>query len=138
NKLKEVAKFLLEGDIYIELENPSDPLNSEFLIRASPYGKRIKSLPLLSGGERALLALCILFSLYTVNPLPFCILDEVDATLDEANTLKFVEFIKNLSSKTQFFIITHNKRTMESADILYGVSMEDGVSKIFSLKLENL
>ncbi len=138
NKVKEVAKFLLEGDLYIELENPSDPLNSEFLIKASPSGKRVKSLALLSGGERALLALCILFSLYTINPLPFCILDEVDAALDEANTLKFVQFIKNLSARTQFFIITHNKRTMESADILYGVSMEEGVSKIFSLKLESL
>jgi len=135
NNLKDVAKHLLEGDVYIELENPSDPLNSEFIIKASPYGKRIKSIPLLSGGERALLALTIIFSLYKTSPAPFCILDEVDAALDEANTLKFVDFIKNLSSNTQFFIITHNKRTMEAAEILYGVSMEDGISKVFSLKL---
>jgi len=136
NNLKDVAKYLLEGDVYIELENPSDPLNSEFIIKASPYGKRIKSIPLLSGGERALLALTIIFSLYKTSPAPFCILDEVDAALDDANTLKFVNFIKNLSSNTQFFIITHNKRTMEAAEILYGVSMEDGISKVFSLKLE--
>ncbi len=135
NNLKDVAKYLLEGDVYIELENPSDPLNSEFVIKASPYGKKIKSIPLLSGGERALLALTIIFSLYKTSPAPFCILDEVDAALDEANTLKFINFIKKLSSNTQFFIITHNKRTMEAAEILYGVSMEDGISKVFSLKL---
>lgn len=136
--IKEVAGSLLKGDVQVELENPDDPLNSEFLIKASPFGKRVRALPLLSGGERALLALSIIFALHQVSPVPFCVLDEVDAALDDANTLRFVEFIKKLSYNTQLFIITHNKRTMESGDILYGVSMEDGVSRVFSLRLEEV
>ncbi len=136
--IKEVADSLLKGDVHIKLENPDDPLNSEFLIKASPFGKRVRTIALLSGGERALLALSIIFALHEVSPVPFCVLDEVDAALDDANTLKFVDFIRKLSYKTQLFIITHNKRTMESGDILYGVSMEDGVSKIFSLRLEEV
>lgn len=136
--IKDVAKELLKGEVNVELENQEDPLTSEFLIRVSPFGKKVRSIHLLSGGERALFALSVIFALHKVSPVPFCVLDEVDAALDDANTLRFVDFIKKLSYNTQLFIITHNKRTMEAGDILYGVSMEDGISKIFSLKLEEV
>ena len=106
-------------------------------IIAQPPGKRLQSLSLLSGGERALTATALLFAILKVNPAPFCMLDEVDAALDESNVGRFVGALKQLSENTQFIVITHNRGTVEVADTLYGISMgSDGVSKMVSLKLE--
>ena len=106
-------------------------------IEATPPGKKLKSINMLSGGERALTSIALLCAIITINPSPFILLDEVDAALDEANALRFAEIIKELSKKSQLIIITHNRATMEKSDILYGITMgDDGVSKLLSLKLE--
>ncbi len=106
-------------------------------IYATPPGKKLKSIHALSGGERALTSIALICAIITSNPAPFVLLDEVDAALDEANSIRFSKIIKELSQKTQFIIITHNRNTMQSAQLLYGVTMgEDGVSKLISLKLE--
>ncbi len=123
------------GEARVELEDPSNPLESPIKISARPGGKKMLAVTQLSGGERALTAISLLFSIYLVKPSPFCILDEVDAPLDDANLLRFLKLIKNFSENTQFIIITHNKLTMEASDILYGVTMENpGVSKVVSVK----
>ena len=104
---------------------------------AQPRGKRLQSISLLSGGEKALTGLALLFAIFYYRPSPFCLLDEVDAPLDEANVGRFVAKIEEMSEKTQFIVITHNKRTMEAARALYGVTMQEpGVSKIVSVKFE--
>lgn len=108
-------------------------------IQATPPGKRIKALNLLSGGERALTSIALLSAIMAVNPSPFVVLDEVDASLDEANTIRFAEILGELSKHTQFIIITHNRATMEKAAMLYGVTMgDDGVSNLISVKLEDI
>jgi chromosome segregation protein len=105
-------------------------------IVAQPPGKRLQSLALLSGGERALTAAALLFAILTVNPAPFCLLDEVDAALDEANVVRFREQLQALAAQTQIIVVTHNRGTIEIADTLYGVSMgADGVSQVLSLRL---
>jgi chromosome segregation protein len=107
----------------------------EMLVRFP--GKRPTVLSLLSGGERALAALSLLLALFAVRPSPFCVLDEVDAPLDDANVERFVGLLREMSEKSQFIAITHNKRTMEAADILYGVTMqEEGVSKVMSVRMK--
>ena len=98
-------------------------------------GKRAQDLSLLSGGERAMVSAALLFSLLETNPPPFCLLDEVDAALDEANVTRFCEILKQLAEKTQFMVITHNRVTMTYADVIYGVSMEGAVSRVLSMKL---
>ena len=99
--------------------------------------KRISSLDMLSGGEKSLVSMAVLFALISVSPPPFLVLDEVDAALDEANSRSFSNLIKEFSKKTQFVVVTHNRTTMEAADILYGITMaDDGTSRILSLKLE--
>lgn len=114
-----------------------DPLEAEIEIMARPRGKRLESIHLLSSGERALTATALLFALYLVKPSPFCLLDEVDAPLDDANIDRFLNLIRTFSEKTQFIVITHNKRTMEVADTLYGVTMQEpGISKIVSVRLD--
>ena len=108
-------------------------------IVARPPGKRQQTLSLLSGGERTLTAAALLFAILKVNPSPFCVLDEVDAALDEANVGRFREALLDLGQQTQFLLVTHNRGTIEAADTIYGVSMgEDGASKILSLRLEEL
>jgi len=108
-------------------------------IQATPPGKRIKALNLLSGGERALTSIALLSAIMAVNPSPFVVLDEVDAALDEANTIRFADILGELSKLTQFIIITHNRATMEKASMLYGVTMgDDGVSNLLSVKLEDV
>lgn len=119
------------------LENPSDPLESPIEIRARPRGKRPSTIAQLSGGEKTLTAIALLFAIYLVKPSPFCILDEVDAPLDDANIERFMSLIRSFSSETQFILVTHNKRTMEAADRLYGITMqEQGVSKLVGVKFE--
>lgn len=122
------AKLRLAGD---------DPLEADIEIVARPRGKRLTSIHLLSSGERALTATALLFGLYLVKPSPFCVLDEVDAPLDDANIDRFLTLLRTFSEKTQFIVITHNKRTMEVADTLYGVTMQEpGISKIVSVRME--
>jgi chromosome segregation protein len=114
-----------------------DPLEAEIILRANPAGKKLISLEQLSGGEKALTALALLFSLYQVKPSPFCILDEVDAPLDDANVDRFLKLLHRFAPKTQFILITHNKITMEACDYLYGATMEeDGVTKVVSVELQ--
>jgi chromosome segregation protein len=134
--LQRVFQALFEGgEAGVDLEDPSDPLESPIRISARPRGKKMLSVTQLSGGERALTAISLLFAIYLVKPSPFCILDEVDAPLDDANLLRFLKLIKEFAESTQFIIITHNKLTMEASDILYGVTMQSpGVSKIVSVK----
>ena len=132
-------KTLFEGGhAEIRLEDQDDPLESPIEIVASPRGKRVQHIALLSGGERALTALSLLFAIYLVKPSPFCILDEVDAPLDDANVSRFLKMIRHFSEETQFVIITHNKRTMAEADYLYGITMEEpGVSSLVSVSLDS-
>ncbi len=119
----------------LRLEENTDPLESKIEIIAKPKGKRPTSIELLSGGEKTLTAIALLFSIYLVKPSPFCILDEIDAPLDDANIDRFTKIIRDFSTDTQFIVVTHNKRTMEAADTLYGVTMqEEGVSKLVSVR----
>lgn len=125
------------GRAELRLTDPNDLLHSGVEIIAQPPGKKLQNLNLLSGGERALTAIALLFSILKVRPVPFCVLDEVEAALDEANVFRFAQYLKKYSSDTQFIVITHRKGTMEEADVLYGVTMqESGVSKVISVKLE--
>ena len=125
------------GECDLWLADPEDPLESPIEINASPRGKRTQRIHLLSGGERALTALALLFAIYLVKPSPFCVLDEVDAPLDEANIGRFLQMLREFKSSTQFIVITHNPRTMEAADWIYGVTMEEpGVSSIVAVELE--
>jgi len=125
------------GKGILKLENPSDPLNSKIEIYSNPKGKKITTISLLSSGEKALTAIALLFSIYLVKPSPFCILDEIDAPLDDSNVGRFLKLVNKFSTDTQFLIITHNKRTIEAVDYLYGITMEEeGVSKIVSVKLD--
>ena len=131
-------ELFVGGEADIRLEDETDPLEANIIITARPRGKKILSIQQLSGGERALTAISLLFSLYLVKPSPFCILDEVDAPLDDANIGRFLKMIKRFSETTQFIIITHNKLTIEAADILYGVTMRQaGVSQIVSVNLNS-
>jgi len=124
------------GEANLILNGKGDPLGANIEIYACPGGKKLRHIAQLSGGEKALTAISLLFSLYQVKPSPFCILDEVDAPLDDVNIGRFVEMVKNLSLKSQFIIITHSKNTMAAADVLYGVTMEEsGVSKVVSVNL---
>ena len=121
----------------ISLEDPNDPLESAIEVTAKPRGKRPSVLAQLSGGEKTLTAIALLFAIYLVKPSPFCILDEVDAPLDDANVLRFMRIIREFSKTTQFILVTHNKRTMEAADRMYGVTMqEQGVSHLVGVKFE--
>ncbi|MEO2075017.1 MAG: chromosome segregation protein SMC [Bacillus sp. (in: firmicutes)] len=126
------------GRADLVLTVPEDLLNTGVEIVAQPPGKKLQNLGLLSGGERALTAIALLFSILKVRPVPFCILDEVEAALDEANVYRFSQYLKRYSRETQFIVITHRKGTMEEADVLYGVTMqESGVSKLVSVRLED-
>nr|WP_221452201.1 chromosome segregation protein SMC [Bacillus benzoevorans] len=125
------------GRADLRLTNPDALLTTGVEIVAQPPGKKLQNLGLLSGGERALTAIALLFSILKVRPVPFCILDEVEAALDEANVYRFSQYLKRYSSESQFIVITHRKGTMEEADVLYGVTMqESGVSRLVSVRLE--
>lgn len=129
--------FFPGGQADLDLESDSDPLEADIEIKASPAGKRLQSLRMLSAGEKTLTAIALLFAIYMVKPSPFCILDEVDAPLDDNNSQVFTRVLNEFSTDTQFIIVTHNKITMEAADYMYGVTMEDeGVSKVVSVNFE--
>lgn len=131
------ATLFRGGEADLQLSDENDPLESDIRIFARPHGKKEQSIELLSGGERALSAIAFLFSLYLAKSSPFCMFDEVDAPLDDANILRFTSMLQEYRGRTQFVVITHNKRTMEAADYMYGVSMEEpGVSKVVSIKLD--
>jgi chromosome segregation protein len=120
----------------VEAEEDGDPLDTGVELMAQPRGKRLQSATLLSGGERALTGLALLFAIFYFRPSPFCMLDEVDAPLDDANIHRFLRVLRELTSQTQFLVITHNRATMEAADVLYGVTMEEpGLSKLVSVDL---
>jgi chromosome segregation protein len=125
------------GEASISLEDGLDPLEADIHINARPAGKKMRGIQLLSGGERALTAISLLFALYLVKPSAYCILDELDAPLDDANVSRFVKVLGKFAEKTQFIVITHNKKTMAAADLLYGVTQQEpGVSAIVSVKFE--
>ncbi len=125
------------GHASLALTDPEDPENTGVEVIAQPLGKKLQKMSLLSGGEKSLTALALLFAVYRTRPCPFYILDEVEAALDDTNLRRFIAFVDSMRTHTQFIIVTHQRRTMEMADVLYGVSMQsDGVSKIVSQKLE--
>ena len=123
------------GSAKLTLSDPDDPLEAEIDIEAQPPGKKLQNINLLSGGEKTMTAIAMMFAVLKTKPTPFCILDEVEASLDDSNIERFAEYLKNFD-RTQFTLVTHQKATMEYADVLYGVTMpEQGVSKLLSLKL---
>ena len=133
------AELFGGGEASLMLEDESDVLSSGIGIRVAPPGKVIKNLEALSGGEQALVAISIYFAILAVNPAPFCILDEIEAALDDANVVRFAQYLRRVSDRTQFIVITHRRGTMEAANVLYGVTMqEDGVSKLLKLDLEQV
>jgi len=122
------------GHAYLELTG-EDLLDSGVSIMARPPGKRVTNITLLSGGEKALSAVALVFAIFRLNPAPFCLLDEVDAPLDEANVGRFTELVREMSVQTQFIIITNSKKTMSMAPVMYGVTMQEpGVSKLVSVR----
>lgn len=127
------------GSGSLALEDPENPLECGIEIRVQPPGKQLKTITLLSGGEKAFVAIALYFSILRVHPTPFCMLDEIDAALDERNVVRFATYLRNLCKDTQFIVITHRRGTMEEADMLYGVTMqEQGVSKMLSVSLNEL
>ena len=124
------------GRAQLKLTDESDVLNSGIEIFVEPPGKIIKNLTLLSGGEQAFVAIAIYFAILKVRPAPFCILDEIEAALDDVNVAKYAKYLRLMSGSTQFIMITHRRGTMEEADVLYGVAMqEEGVSKLLQLNM---
>ena len=138
-EFKKVFKELFRGgDASLKLTDPNNLLETGVEIEASPPGKKLKTVTLLSGGEKTLTAISLLFAILNIRSVPFCIFDEVEAALDEANVDNFGEYLSHYQDKTQFLLITHKKRTMEYAKTLYGITMqESGVSKLVSVKLED-
>ena len=127
------------GKASLELEDPTQPLSCGIEIRVQPPGKQLKTITLLSGGEKAFVAIALYFAILKVRPTPFCMLDEIDAALDDRNVERFASYLRGFSGKTQFIVITHRRGTMEEADVLYGVTMqEQGISKILHLDLNQM
>ena len=127
------------GKAELTLVDPNNVLESGIKIEAQPPGKKLQSLTLLSGGERAFTAIALLFAILDVRPTPFCILDEIEAALDDVNVYRFAEYLKNYSETTQFIVVTHRRGTMEAANILYGVTMQEkGISKVLALNIDEV
>lgn len=133
------SELFAGGTADVILSDPDEPLDCEITIVAQPPGKKLQSLELMSGGEKSLTAIALLFAILKNKPSPFCMLDEIEAALDDVNVWRFAEFLKHFTSHSQFIVITHRKGTMEIADTLYGVTMEEyGVSRILSVKMEEI
>ena len=127
------------GQATLELEDEKDILNCGIEIRAQPPGKTLKNISLLSGGEKAFVAIALYFAILKVHPTPFCVMDEIEAALDEPNVIRVARYMRRLAGRTQFIVITHRRGTMEEADVLYGVTMqEQGVSKILTINLNDM
>ncbi len=125
------------GSGRLMLTDEEDLLTCGVELQVQPPGKRVQNLSLLSGGEKAMAAISLIFSLFRVKPSPFCLLDEVDAPLDEGNGARFNDMLRDMSTVSQFIVITHNKKTMECADVLYGVTMpEPGTSRLVTVKID--
>ena len=137
-KILMVFQTLFEGgDASMVLTESEDLLDAGIDIVAQPPGKKLQNLNLLSGGEKALTAISLIFAIFLIKPSPFCLLDEVDAPLDDANVVRFNRLIQSLTDNAQFIVITHNKKTMEIGDLLYGVTMENpGISKTVSVQFQ--
>ena len=138
-KFNEVfISFFEGGKAEMVLLDEGNPFESGVDIIVQPPGKKVRNVSMLSGGEKALTAIALLFASFLIHPSPFCILDEIDAPLDEENIRRFTTVLKTMTAHSQFIVITHNKRTMEIADILYGVTQEEpGVSKLISVRMTN-
>ena len=134
----EVFKELFGGgNASLRLEDEENILECGIEITVQPPGKKLQNMMLLSGGEKAFTAIALLFAILKINPAPFCVLDEIEAALDDVNVYRFAEYLKKFSKQTQFLVITHRKGTMEAADTVYGVTMEEnGISKLLSMKLK--
>jgi len=127
-----------QGIAKVQLSDEDNPLDSGIEIIAQPPGKKVQSLALLSGGEKSLTSLAFFFALFRYKPAPFCVLDEVDAALDEANLVRFLNLMRKIKDQTQFIIITHNYKTMEVADYIYGTTMaEPNITNIYSVKIKD-
>jgi chromosome segregation protein len=136
NFLKNFQILFEGGEAELSIIDSENILESGLEIKAQPPGKKLLNLKLLSGGEKTLTSLAFLFALFEYKPSPFCVFDEVDASLDEANIQRFLKFLHKLKDKIQFVIITHNFKTMEEADFIYGITMnEPGISTIYSMKM---
>ena len=138
---REFEKTFLElfggGKARLELEDPEDILNCGIEIKVQPPGKSLKTITLLSGGEKAFVAIALYFAVLRVRPAPFVIMDEIESALDEANVQKFAKYMRKMTGKTQMIVISHRRGTMEEADVLYGVTMqEQGVSKVIDIDLD--
>ena len=133
----EVFKELFGGGkAEVKLSDPENILECGIEIEAQPPGKKLQNMNLLSGGEKAFTAIALLFAILKINPAPFCVLDEIEAALDDVNVYRFADYLKKFTKKTQFLVITHRKGTMEVADTVYGITMEEnGISKLLSMKL---
>ena len=136
-KFQEVfPRLFCGGQAELRLTNEDDLLETGIDIIVQPPGKKLQNVTLLSGGEKALTAVALIFSIFLIKPTPFCLLDEVDAPLDDANIGRFNDMVREMSAISQFIIITHNKATMQVADTLYGITMEEpGASKVVSVRL---
>ena len=125
--------------IELELEDEKDILNCGIEIKVQPPGKQLKTITLLSGGEKAFVAIALYFAILKVHPTPFCVMDEIEAALDEANVVRYARYMRRIAGKTQFIVITHRRGTMEEADVLYGVTMQErGVSRILTINLNDM
>ena len=134
----EVFKELFGGgNASLRLEDKDNILESGIEITVQPPGKKLQNMMLLSGGEKAFTAIALLFAILKINPAPFCVLDEIEAALDDVNVYRYAEYLKKFTQNTQFLVITHRKGTMEAADTVYGITMEEnGISKLLSMKLK--
>ena len=127
------------GKASLELEDAEDVLGCGIEIKAQPPGKTVQNMSALSGGERALIAIALYFAILKVRPTPFCVMDEIEAALDESNVVRYARYLRRISDKTQFIVITHRRGTMEEADVLYGVTMQEkGVSRMLTINLNDV